>query len=222
MCGVDVGCEALHVLHLVHGQFHHAQLEWVIGGNVFCIGERTCVELCQRQCVIHKAQLHGLATIDEAALIQQFLGLARMNVPGHGEVLEIGGEEHGVFGGEDDVHRGGNHPAGENAVAAHDGNGGLLQVAPAQGEVHERFPRMCITAAQTCCQGPALPLGQLVRAAEVVARGEVRAGSVEHDDVHPVILHRLVEGGIQCIEQRPTLGIAIVGAVQRNACDMAL
>ena len=73
-------------------------------GDLFGVGERLPFQRFGRIDLVDPAQLLRFVGGDEAVLEEQFLGLARAQVPGGVEVLGVRRQEECVVGGEDQVH----------------------------------------------------------------------------------------------------------------------
>ena len=108
--------------------------------------------------------------------------------------MKVRAEKHGVVRCVDDVHGTGNDPAAENAVALHGGDGGLGNIAPTHGLVYELLAGVVEAAAQACLQRALFTIRLLVRRAQVVAAGEVLAGTEQGDNVYLPVLGCTAEG----------------------------
>ena len=85
---MNMGCETLGILGLVDRHLNGAQIKGVVAGNIGGIGQGLGLQLVAAHHTIDETQLARLTGVDEAALEQQLLGHARMNVIGNREVLE--------------------------------------------------------------------------------------------------------------------------------------
>ena len=197
--GGDVAVEALGVLHLVDGELDHPHLEGIVRGDPFGIFEHLRLQVGRWSNAVHQAKFQRLRGVHETAFEQELLRLARMDVPRHGEILEVGAEEHGAVGGVDDVHGAGDDPAAEDAVALHPGDGGLRHVAPAHRHFHEQLAGAVEATPHAALVWAAFLVGPLLRRAKVVPAGEMLAGAEECNDMHVDIFRGDAKGVVELL-----------------------
>ena len=121
----------------------------------------------------------------------------------------------GVLGDVDEVAAGGELAAAGEAVAVHLRDDRLGQIPDAHPAVGDVTRPLALAPG-----GVVRQLVALVAAAEVVARGEARAGAADDRDAHVVV----GVGGPQLLEelapQRMVQRVALLGPVERDAADL--
>ena len=211
----DVLVEALRILRAIHRQLDHTQLERIVLRHRRRIFHHLVIQPVARHDPVDQPQRQRLFSIDEAAFEQDLLRLSVMDVPRDAEILEVGAQEHSVLRREDDIHRGSDDPAAEDAIAVHRRDGRLLHIAPAQGLVDELLARVVVAAAHALFDrvfGGAV--FRLLQRAEIVPGGEVIARPAQHDHPHVEIEVRPLEGVVHLDQHRRALRVAVARPVR--------
>ena len=168
---------------------------------------------------------------------QQFLGLARAEFPGMHEPFDAADAhgDHGiaefrVVAGDDEVAGPGQHQAAGDAFAVHFRDRRLGEIAPAPRDLQIDF-LLAREAAMGVGLGEAAPIsdrrkidagGVLAAGAQIVPGREMRTVAGEDDDLDRVVLHRLVEGGVEIVGHLQVLRVARLGPVHHDPRDARL
>jgi hypothetical protein len=213
--------EAGRVHRLIDRELDETVVRGIVCRNLLGIVERLLLELGGREHAGHEARRHRLLRGDEARREQQLLRLPETDVVIDGEVVAVGGQENRVLRGEDEIHRGGDHPAAEDALAVNHRDHRLRQVAPSQMAVGVDVAAQKAAIVWREMARHLLDVVLLVLRGQIVPRREDPAVTGEDDD--PAL--RIVVGGseraIHLLQHREILRVQLLRPVEDDARDAA-
>ncbi len=132
-----------------------------------------------------------------------------------------------VLAGDNEVAGPCQHQPAGDALAMHFRDHGLCQIAPAPRDLKVNL-LLAREAAMGIGFGKTTPIsdrrkidagGVFTSGAQIVAGREMRAVAGKDDDLDRVVLHRLVEGGVEVVGHLQVLSVARLGPVHHNPRD---
>ena len=188
-------------------------------------------EIAARHHMVDHAEAMCLVGAPDIGSEQHLLGLARTEFPGMHEPFDAadahrhnGIAELGVMARDDQVAGPGQHQPAGNALAVDFRDRRFCQIAPAPCDLQVDL----LLARETAVGigfGEAAPISdwreidaRLVLAGrpQIVTGREMRAIAGEDDDLDRIVLHRLVEGGVEVVGHLQVLGVARLRAVHHD------